>query len=464
MHEARVRFSSYRVSDRSVRYWHDYRFRAAEGKARPRVSRTSRWFMYLGLMVGLCVLLAFAGCGTNTPTGELKAARTAVNFGAVTVGQTGTATVSFVNGGTGSVEVSKLTISGQSFQIGGHVSLPVNVGAGATWSFPVEFAPTKSGAAAGEVTLVANVTTGQSPAVSLSGLGVEAVTEPAPAAASVLNGFSCKSTMLAGGGSDSCSISLSAPAASAMSVSLSSNDAAISVPGSVAIPANAAGAAFTVTVSPVTSAQTAVLTASAGGISEQVAIALNPLESILSASAANVSFGNVSINTQTTQTIILTSTGGLPVTITGAAVTGTGFSLAGIAVPVTLNPGQSITLDVGFMPTAAGTEVGQIAVTSNANSGASIVVTLGGTGAMGYQVDLTWNPPASSADAVRGYHVYRSPAGASSYQLLNTTVLNSTAYADSGIQGGQSYNYYVTSVDGSGVESSPSNTYTVTIP
>ena len=464
MHEARVRFSSCRVSDRGVRYWRDPRFRVVEGKPRPRVGRASRYLMYLGLAIGLCVLLAFAGCGTSTPIGELRAAQTAVNFGAVAVGQSGTATVSFVNSGTGAVEVSKVTITGQPFRIAGHVSFPASVAAGATLSLPVEFTPTKSGEAAGTVTLAADVTTGQLPSVSLSGLGVQAITEPGPASTAALDGISCKSTTLTGAGSDSCSVVLSAVASSGMTVSLSSNNPAISVPGTVTVPANATSVAFTVTVAAVTSAETAVLTASANGVSEQVAIQLNPLESILSASAANVGFGNVSVNSQMTQTLILTSTGGLPVTISGAIVTGTGFSLGGIAVPVTLNPGQSITLDLGFMPTAVGNEVGQLTVTSNATSGATIVVTLGGTGAIGYQVNLTWNAPATSADAVSGYHVYRSAAGASSYQLLSSTVLNTTVFTDSAIQGGQTYNYFVTSVDGSGVESTHSNTYTVTIP
>ena len=464
MHEARVRFSSCRVSDRGVRYWHDHRFRVTEGKPRPRVGRASRYLMYLGLLVGMCVLLAFAGCGTSTPIGELRAAQTAVNFGAVAVGQSGTATVSFVNGGTGAVEVSKVTITGQPFRVAGHVSLPVSVAAGATWSLPVEFTPATSGEAAGAVTLTADVTTGQLPSVSLSGLGVQAKTEPGPASSGALDGISCKSTTLTGGGSDSCSVALSAAAANGMTVSLSSNNPAISVPGSVTVPANATSVAFTVTVAAVTSTQTAVLTASANGISEQVAIQLNPLESILSANTSNIGFGNVSVNTQMTQTLLLTSTGGLPVTISGAVVTGTGFSLSGITVPVTLNPGQSITLDLGFTPAAVGNEVGQLTVTSNANTGASIVVTLGGTGAIGYQVNLMWEPPVSSADAVSGYHVYRSAGGASSYQLLSLTVLNATAFTDSATQSGKSYNYFVTSVDSSGVESSPSNTYTVTIP
>ena len=67
-------------------------------------------------------------------------------------------------------------------------------------------------------------------------------------------------------------------------------------------------------------------------------------------------------------------------------------------------------------------------------------------------------------DPVAGYHVYRSSNGGSTYQLLNLAVDTGTTYEDTLVKGGQSYNYYVTSVDASGIESVPSNTIGVTIP
>jgi fibronectin type 3 domain-containing protein len=39
-----------------------------------------------------------------------------------------------------------------------------------------------------------------------------------------------------------------------------------------------------------------------------------------------------------------------------------------------------------------------------------------------------------------------------------------TTFTDANVQSGQTYLYYVTSVDSSGAESSPSNSTTVTIP
>lgn len=84
--------------------------------------------------------------------------------------------------------------------------------------------------------------------------------------------------------------------------------------------------------------------------------------------------------------------------------------------------------------------------------------------AVHHQVDLSWDAPESSPVQVVGYHVYRAPGGSSSYQLLNSSLAVETVYLDTTIQSGLSYNYFVTSIDGSGVESGPSNTVSVTIP
>jgi fibronectin type 3 domain-containing protein len=81
-----------------------------------------------------------------------------------------------------------------------------------------------------------------------------------------------------------------------------------------------------------------------------------------------------------------------------------------------------------------------------------------------HQVDLSWEAPATSPVEIIGYHVYRAPAGGSAYQLLNTSPAVETVYLDTTVQSGLSYNYFVTSVDGSGVESGASNTVSVSIP
>jgi fibronectin type 3 domain-containing protein len=94
-----------------------------------------------------------------------------------------------------------------------------------------------------------------------------------------------------------------------------------------------------------------------------------------------------------------------------------------------------------------------------------MAISLSGTGmaSTSYQVDLTWDAPVSSSDAVAGYHIYRA-ASSGSYALLNASANTPTTYTDTTVEAGQTYTYEVTSVDASGVESAPSNVYTATIP
>jgi fibronectin type 3 domain-containing protein len=147
-------------------------------------------------------------------------------------------------------------------------------------------------------------------------------------------------------------------------------------------------------------------------------------------------------------------------------VTGTGFTLSGGGFPITLNPGQSAVLNVVFTPTVAGAGTGRLTISSNSTTGATTAVALTGTGVSTttYAVDLTWNAPASSSDAVVGYHIYRATGTSSSYQRLNSSTNVPTTYTDTTVQSGQKYVYTVTSVDASGLESVDSNLFTATIP
>jgi hypothetical protein len=678
MYEVPVRFSSDARSDRQSNFWSDSRFRKNEWGMRPRVKRSRRYLMYAGLLVGLCVLLAFVGCGSIAGIGELKATASGINFGAVTVGQASSATVSFVNSGAGAVQVSSVSVSGQPFKFMGPTAFPLTVAAGSTYSFQVEFSPSAAGSAAGQVTVVSNVTTGGVPSVSLSGIGVQA--GPSAATSAVLSGISCSDSSMVGAGTDSCFVALNTAAGSGgLTVDLTSSSTAVTVPATVTVPANTSGVGFTAKVAAVGSSQSTVLTASAGGVSESFALELGAALRILSASANHVSFGTVAMNSPTTQSLTLTSsgtesvtinatsltgsgfsvsglglpvilnpgqvvvlnvqfdpaaagsvtgqltiatdassgratviglsgtgsgasggggggggsgatpvltalscssasmtgsgtdscyvtlsgaapaagvtvalasssgavtvpnsvtvpggavsagfaaaaaavttnqaatltatasgttqpfvlqlnaagaflsvsqttiafgdvslnalgtqtltlasTGTLPVTVNTAVLTGAGFTMSGITLPVVLNPGQSVTLALEFVPSVAGAASGQLTISSNATTGGTMVIPVSGTGAVPYEVNLTWAAPASSPDAVAGYNVYRSLSGALSYQLLNSGAsLTATTFTDTTVEDGQAYVYYVTSVDGSGVESVPSNAFDVAIP
>ncbi len=101
----------------------------------------------------------------------------------------------------------------------------------------------------------------------------------------------------------------------------------------------------------------------------------------LTVSASSLSFGNVPVNTATTLSLTLTSTGTLPVTVYSASITGAGFSIVAQSFPVTLNPTQSLTLLVQFDPTMAGNASGQLTINSNSSTGSTTVVSLQGSSA-----------------------------------------------------------------------------------
>lgn len=276
--------------------------------------------------------------------------------------------------------------------------------------------------------------------------------------------LSCASASMSGAGTDACTVALTGPAPSGgLAVNLASNNSAVSVPGSVMVPSGATSTGFTATVSAVTSAQTATLTTSAGGGSQSYAISLGAGGPALTLGATSVPFGSVNLNTPATQPVTLTSSGTAALTINSGSVTGAGFSISGITFPATLNPGQTSTLYVQFDPTTAGTASGTVTLNSNASPGTA-TVSLSGTGAGSYQVDLSWVAPTSSTDPVAGYDVYRAASGSSSYQLLNASLNPQTTYTDTTVQSGTSYSYYVESVDAQGNQSVPSNTYQASIP
>jgi hypothetical protein len=219
----------------------------------------------------------------------------------------------------------------------------------------------------------------------------------------------------------------------------------------------------------VTSAQTATLTASDSDNQATCSLKLSPKTTgtaALTLGSTTVAFGSVSLNTPSTQTVKLTSSGTASVTISAATIKGTGFTMSGITTPLTLAAGQSATLDLVFDPTAAGTDTGTATISSNATSGATSTISLTGTGssASAYRVELNWAAPANSGVAVTGYNVYRAPSGSTSYQLLNTAVNTPTTYTDTTVQSGSTYTYQVMSVDAAGAQSAPSNVYTATIP
>jgi hypothetical protein len=95
---------------------------------------------------------------------------------------------------------------------------------------------------------------------------------------------------------------------------------------------------------------------------------------------ASVSFGTVVNGTTNSQTVQLKNTGTASTTISSATVSGTGFKLSGISLPLTLSAGQTSNFTVGFNPAASGSVTGSVIIKSNATN-PTYTMALSGTGA-----------------------------------------------------------------------------------
>ncbi len=397
---------------------------------------------------------------TGTATqGVLSMAPASVSFGNVGLGQSGNQTVKLSNTGTGSVTISVANATGTGFSLSG-LSTGQVIGAGQSMNFTTTFNPTVSGASAGSIAITSNLSA--TPAtVGLSGMGTQPVVSATPNSASFGN--------VAVGNSNSQSITLANSGNATLTFSqVTVTGAGYSVSGLSTSTTIAAGsnASFSVVFKPGSAATvpgSIVLTTNASP--SQLTIPLSGTGTAattqLASSPTSLAFGNVSVNSSSTLTSVLTNTGNSNVTLSNVSVIGTGLSASGVSIGQVLQPGQSANLTVTFAPKTIGGLAGaSVTVTSNAPP---VTISVTGTGAQ-HSVSLNWSP--STSQGVVGYYVYRSTTSGTSFGKLNSSPISAstTQYADGSVQGGQTYYYVVTAVNSSNVESGDSNQSVASIP
>ncbi len=94
-------------------------------------------------------------------------------------------------------------------------------------------------------------------------------------------------------------------------------------------------------------------------------------------------FGSLLIGAHGTQTVTLTNKGGDTLSISGITLSGTGFASASTCANTNdqLAPLQSCAISVTFTPTAVGTSLGTLEITTNDTTTPSVTYSFGGTGA-----------------------------------------------------------------------------------
>ena len=331
--------------------------------------------------------LAIALSGTGLALGSLTANPSTANFGSVTDGTNKTVPVVVTNNGGTAVTVSSASVSGSAFSFTGP-SLPATINAGQTATFNAAFAPTASGAASGTLTITSNASNATL-SVPLSGTGVsQGQLESSPSSfsfGSVQDGTSksLSGTLTNSGGS---SLTISAATASGTGFTMSG----LSLP----LILNAGqSTSFTVLFSPtISGAASGSVAITSNGSNANLSIPLTGTgvtQGTLAANPTSLSFGSVQTGKSTNLSETLTNSGGSSLTISAAAASGSGYTISGLSLPVTLNAGQSTSFTVTFAPTASGVASGTVAITSN-GSNPSLSISLTGTGVT--QGSLAANP------------------------------------------------------------------------
>ena len=180
----------------------------------------------------------------------------------------------------------------------------------------------------------------------------------------------------------------------------------------------------------------------------------------LTLTPSSLSFGNTIVGETAALSVLVTNTGTGAVTISSDSITGPGFTLADLTLPITLNPNQTTSFSVNFDPSLAGSFAGTASLVSNATDSPT-VETFSGAGI--HAVSLTWT--ASTSPGVTGYNVYRGTVSGGPYSdQLTSTPIAATSYTDTTVAAGQTY-YYVATAVGTGGESSVySNQAVATLP
>jgi hypothetical protein len=405
--------------------------------------------------------------GTGTPaysappqTFLLSQSASSLNFGSQLVGSSASQSFTLTNTGTGSVNLSQVTATGAGFTVTGF-SGAVTLAAGQSLPLSVNFTPASAGGAAGSISVVSNATNSPS-TITLSGTGVQAQISVVPSTVSFGN--------VTVGVSNSQTLTIRNPGTAALSVTQASLSGTGFTSTGLALPLSIpAGGSSTFNV--------AFAPTSAGAASGSITLISNTPNSPLvvpftgtgiaatlqlSASSASLNFGSLTTGTSATQSFTVTNTGNSSVSISQVSESGAGFSVNGIALPLSLAAGQSTSFTVMFAPASAVSLSGSVTVVSNATN-SPLVIALSGTGAssVSHTVALSWTPSSSTYS---GFNVYRGATSGGPYTRVDTTMVSSTSYLDAGVSSGQTYYYVATELDSTGMESSYSSEVSAVIP
>ena len=375
------------------------------------------------------------------------------------LGKSKTLSVQLSNSGSATLTITKILMNASGFEMS-NVNLPAALAPGNTLQFSVTFSPLASASTGGTIAFFSTYASDSVLFLNLSGTGTAG-------AALTANPTSLSFGSVQVGASQTLSQTVTNTGGSPLSISLATVTGSGFTTSGLGLPLLlAAGQSFTFKV-----IYAPTSTGSASGTLSLVFGSSNPGLSVplsgtgttpglLSVSPATLNFGSVVVGATSSSPVTLSATGA-GVTVTGATLTSSEFSLSGISFPVTVAAGKNVSFSVTFAPQAGGAASGNISYASSAPGTTTEAVSGTGTAAPQHQVVLSWS---DSASQVLGYNVYRSTAASGPFKIMNSAIDSSTSYTDTSVKGGTTYYYVTTAVAANGTESTFSNKVKAVVP
>ena len=332
----------------------------------------------------------------SAPGPSLSASFASHDFGTVTVGTSVAMPLALSNVGGSDVNISAISLSSPSFTLSGF-SLPLTIPSGGTVTGSLNYVPKAAAADNGSIAISSNDPLNPTIVVYAVGKGTNAPAGQLTA----LPGALSFGNVSAGSSATQVATIKNTGNANVTVSQVTSNAAVFSASGVTApvllVPGDAISLTVKFTPTAAGNASGNIVVASDSGAAN-IAVSGSSNQTGLNVSPSNIAFGSVVSGTTNTQTVQISNPGTSSITVSNAAVSGAGFSTAGLNFPFTLAGGQSTTFNVQFKPLSNTAVTGNVTIASNA-SNPTASIGLAGTG-IAAGLTLSVNPSSVSFGSV----------------------------------------------------------------
>jgi len=337
------------------------------------------------------LVILTGSAGSSAP--QLTISSTSHDFGSVTVNTVANAALTLTNSGAANLTISRIAVSGTGFDAS-PIKAPTTVPAGGNVLLDLTFSPKTSGNFSGAVTVSSDDPKTPTATVALAGIATTQSIGKLIATPAALN----FNNVQVGSTASAVTTLKNVGTANVTLSQINLSGAGFSTSGIATPVLVVPGESLTLTVkytptSTRTSSGDISLISAQGGITS-VSVSGTAAQSGFTLSPASINFGNAVTGVANTQTVQISNTGTVPVTITAANISGAGFSTSGLTLPLTLSAGKASTFNVQFNPKSAGAATGSLSLVSDASNPPPAVALSGAGVAPG--LSLAVNPTSVS--------------------------------------------------------------------